>query len=127
MAAKRGPPRSIRQPTSVTYDGEFGRAVAPLLLLLLRPLVGAAEKKAKAAAGPTKEEQESAAHDAEIRANNERALKSAPPKMDPAKTDNRGSSTAGTNCSWRFSGPRRLWRPPGLSAQNRTAIAVHLV
>jgi hypothetical protein len=34
-----------------------------------------AEKKAKAAAGPTKEELESAAHDAEIRANNERALK----------------------------------------------------
>jgi hypothetical protein len=36
-----------------------------------------AEKKAKAAAGPTKEELESAAHDAEIRANNERALKAA--------------------------------------------------
>jgi hypothetical protein len=35
------------------------------------------EKKAKAAAGPTKEELESAAHDAEIRANNERALKAA--------------------------------------------------
>jgi hypothetical protein len=34
-----------------------------------------AEKKAKAAAGPTKEELERAAHDAEIRANNERALK----------------------------------------------------
>jgi hypothetical protein len=34
-----------------------------------------AEKKAKAAAGPTKEELKSAAHDAEIRANNERALK----------------------------------------------------
>jgi hypothetical protein len=33
------------------------------------------EKKAKAAAGPTKEELESAAHDAEIRASNERALK----------------------------------------------------
>jgi S1-C subfamily serine protease len=36
-----------------------------------------AERKAKAAAGPTKEELESAAHDAEIRANNERALKAA--------------------------------------------------
>jgi hypothetical protein len=44
-----------------------------------------AEKKAKAAAGPTKEELESAAHDAEIRANNERALKSLPPKTDPPK------------------------------------------
>jgi hypothetical protein len=33
-----------------------------------------AEKKAKAAAGPTKEELESAAHDAEIRASNERPL-----------------------------------------------------
>jgi hypothetical protein len=34
-----------------------------------------AENRAKAAAGPTKEELESVAHDAEIRANNERALK----------------------------------------------------
>jgi hypothetical protein len=34
-----------------------------------------AEQKAKAATGPTKEELESAAHDAEMRANNERALK----------------------------------------------------
>jgi hypothetical protein len=34
-----------------------------------------AEKKAKAAAGPTEEEKRQAAHDAEIRANNERALK----------------------------------------------------
>jgi hypothetical protein len=33
-----------------------------------------AEKKAKAAAGPTKEESERAAHDAEIRANNDRVL-----------------------------------------------------
>jgi hypothetical protein len=36
-----------------------------------------AEKKAKAAAGPTKEELRSAAHDAKIRGNNERALKAA--------------------------------------------------
>jgi len=44
-----------------------------------------AEKKAKAAAGPTKEELESAAHDAEIRASNERALKSLPPKNGSAQ------------------------------------------
>jgi hypothetical protein len=41
-----------------------------------------AEAKAKAAAGPTEAEKVQAQHDAQIRAENERALKSLPPKTD---------------------------------------------
>jgi hypothetical protein len=45
-----------------------------------------AENKKRAANAST-DELRSAAHDAEIRASNERALKSLPPKTDPPKTD----------------------------------------
>jgi hypothetical protein len=48
-----------------------------------------AEKKAKAAAGPTEAEKLQAEHDEQVRAENERALKSLPPKTDEgvSKTD----------------------------------------
>jgi hypothetical protein len=45
------------------------------------------ENAKRAAQGPSAAELQSAAHDAEIRASNERALKSLPPKTDPPKTD----------------------------------------